>query len=223
MSYLDTGIYTIPAAARLVGVSEAKIRGWISGYHHSRAAPIVVNELGRLGRTVALSFKNLVEAIFIKGFADKGVPVRAIREMAVHAREMLNDEHPFATEVIFKTDKRAIFAELLDKALGDKRLYDLKTKNWAIEEIIRPFLVGAVVYGPRYANAWHPRFDLAPNVIVMPSVAFGQPTIRRVPTRALSDAVRAEGGDIETVARWYKLDIKDVQEAHRFQTSFARH
>lgn len=221
MSYLDTGIYTIPAAARLLGVSQAKIRGWVGGYHHSASAPVVHNEVGRLGRTVALSFKNLIEALFIKGFAEN-FSIQAIRQMATTARELIGDEHPFATKIEFSTAQRTIFAKIV-KVGQEAELVNLRTKNLAMEEILHPLMRNRVQYGAAYANQWHPRPDEAPNVFLAPNVAFGQPVIERVPTRALFDAVNAEGGDYKTVARWYELPVSAVREAHRFQKRLTVH
>ncbi|HUQ12034.1 MAG TPA: hypothetical protein VM146_17085 [Steroidobacteraceae bacterium] len=221
MSYLDTGIYTIPVAARLLGVSQAKVRGWVSGYHHSHSAAVVRNELGVVGHRVALSFKNLIEGLFIKGFSEH-FSIQAIRHMVVQARSLLDDEHPFARHIEFSTDKRSIFAKIV-RAGMEAELVNLRSRNLAMEEIMRPFLTNTVMYGQVYAKQWHPRPDDAPNVFLAPNVAFGQPVIERVPTRALFDAVKAERGDFDTVARWYELPVSAVKEAHSFQKRFAVH
>jgi hypothetical protein len=42
---LSTGIYTVPEAAALIGVTERRIRGWISGYSGTKRAPLIENEL----------------------------------------------------------------------------------------------------------------------------------------------------------------------------------
>lgn len=221
MSYLDTGIYTIPAAARLLGVSQAKVRGWVSGYHHSDSAPIVRNEVGRMGRTIALGFKNLIEGIFIRDFSEF-FSIQAIRQMIVEARNLIQDEHPFATHIEFSTDENSIFARVI-RAGQERELLNLRSRNLAISEVMTPLLKNVVKYGEVYANQWHPRPSEAPNVFVAPNVAFGQPVIHQVPTRALFDAVQAEGGDFKTIARWYELPVDAVKEAHRFQKRLTVH
>lgn len=219
--YLDSGIYTIRDAARLVDISQAKVRGWITGYPSSAAGPIIPSEFDRIDHHIALSFKNLIEALFVKNFADHGVSIQAIRIMADEAKRILDNPHPFATDVLFRTDGKIIFAEILDKAAREVHLYDLKQRNWAIDQIIRPFLRKTVVYGPEgYAMRWFPRKRQAPNVMVTPTHAFGQPVLEKsgVPTETLVDALKAEGGDYERVARWYEVSPNEVREAERFET-----
>lgn len=215
MSYLDTGIYTIPAAARLLSVSEARVRGWVSGHHHSGSPALVKNEISIVGHRVAISFKNLIEALLISRFS-KYISIQGLRQMALVAREEIDDDHPFATKHIeFSTDKKSVFAKIV--RAGIEHTLNLRTRNLALGEIMRPFLIGAVEYGDLHANLWHPRPKQSPNVYITPAVAFGQPVIHNVPTRALFDAVKAEDGDYKTVARWYELPVSAVKEAHRFQ------
>ncbi|MEQ1801793.1 MAG: DUF433 domain-containing protein [Gammaproteobacteria bacterium] len=172
-----------------------------------------------MGWKVTLGFRNLIEALFIKSFADVGFSLHAIRAMAEAARELFSDPHPFARQLTFSHDNRAIFAELVNTT-GEKDLYNLRRRNYAFEPIMRAFLRQPITFeAGGYAKEWYPRKDVAPNVVVTPRVAFGQPVMRRsrVPTRALFDALSAEHGSHRTVAKWYEVSEAEVREAEAFE------
>lgn len=217
-----TGIYTIPQAARLADVSPAKVRGWVTGYPRTRAEPIIENEVGRVSGKVGLGFMNLMEIRFIKKFSRFGVRVRAIRYMAREAREFLQHKHPFATNVIFRTDGRKIFAEA-EKRTGDKALYDLRAKNWAMHEVIVKSLLKGVHYDDRgNPEYWHPMEEIAPLVLVHPRRSFGQPIIEPegIPTATLYKAFEVEG-TYDSVAEWYGINRNHVEQAVRFEMELA--
>jgi uncharacterized protein (DUF433 family) len=220
-SYVEKGVYSISDAARLIDMPQARLRRWVTGDPHGQEVPpLIMSDLRQIGRQVALSFVNLVEALFISRFAAFGVHVRSIRMMAEEAQQFLNTPHPFATDILFKTDGKKIFACVERNNPDDRGLYDLKRHNWAIERVVGPGLKEAVVYGPqKLAHIWYPRRKLAPHVLLNPVAAFGQPVLADsgVPTRALYDAFLAEDKDPAAVASWYDVSLSRVREAVRFE------
>lgn len=72
------------------------------------------------------------------------------------------------------------------------------------------------------AKTWKPSGDF-PSVIVDPRRAFGQPVIgeRPTPTSVLFRQWKAEAGDKNRVAKWYRLEVSDVSEAVEFELSLA--
>lgn len=167
-----------------------------------------------------MSFKNLIEALFIKCFADEGFSIQAIRTMAEEARKFFDDPHPFARDILFKTDGQQIFAEFLNRVTKKTELYNLKRRNWALNEIMQQFLKEPPQYHVNgYARIWYPRQQIAPHVLLNPAYAFGQPVMDEsgIPTRTLFDALRAENGDYKTIARWYEVTEDEVREAERFE------
>lgn len=218
MSNLSGGIYTITQAARLLQVSPTRLRFWVSG-PDLQAGPIVRSELEPIDHQVAISFINLVEVKFIHAFSKYGVKVRSIRCMAEEAKRILQHPHPFATDMIFRTDGQRIFIETAEKT-GDKKLYDLRGKNWGIYSILMEGLKKDLIFGPSgMATGWYPRKSIAPNVVVHPKVAFGQPALEEsgVPSQAIYDAYTADGEDVEGVARWFDIPKRQVVEAVNFQ------
>lgn len=78
------GIYSVAEAARLSGISAAKIRRWVFGYHTGRA----LNSGGQYHPGMwepeygdeeepALSFHDLLEVRFVNAFRQHGVSLHA--------------------------------------------------------------------------------------------------------------------------------------------------
>jgi uncharacterized protein (DUF433 family) len=217
---MEGGLYTVAEASKLLLVSPRRVRGWISGY---KAKPVLQNDVGWLNGSLAFSFANLMEMRFIEFFAGCGVKVASIRAMAAEARNILDHPHPFATNTLFRTDGRAIFAEISAGIDDDAQLYDLRKKNWAMLPIIEQSLFKDTTYDPAGdASSWRPRVDSAPNVIIYPRRSFGQPVLKPsgVPTRTLNEAWAAEG-DIASVAKWYEIPEAHVLEAITFERRLA--
>jgi uncharacterized protein (DUF433 family) len=218
---LDGGIYSIPEAAGLVGSDQSAMRVWVEG-RPGKQLPIIDNQIGRLGRRVAISFTNLMELRFVAFFAKAGVGLREIRSIMNEAKEILEHPHPFATKTVFKTDGRKIVAEIGRK--NGIAIYDLKTTNYEMALVVMDSLKDDVVYDPT-GNAifWRPRPTLAPNVVVHPSYSFGRPILKNsgVPTEALFDAMRAEKS-AKIVAELYEVPERQVYEAVSFESDLRR-
>lgn len=214
---IETGIYTVAEAAALVGETQRKVRGWVEGYE-GRDAALIDNELGWLDGRLAFSFTNLMEIRFVAFFVKAGVTLRHIRSIMKDVKRELRHPHPFATQIVFRTDGKKIVAEI-GRRNGLKDIYDLKSRNFEMRPIVLMSLRDDVEYDPSGAiRLWRPRPKLAPNVILHPKFSFGQPVLResRVPTATLKNAVDAEGS-IAAAADLYEIPVKQVREAYKFE------
>ena len=214
-----SGIYSVSEAAALIGTSRQKIRAWIDGWPKSGAPAIIENDLGWVDDRLAFSFANLMELRFVSVFVKAKVKIHAIRAVMNEVRAELHRPHPFATNIVFRTDGKKIIAETAHRN-GVTRLYDLKSRNFEIGGIVYQTLKEDVIYDPKGdAEAWFPRRGMAPNVIVHPRLAFGRPVLRDtgIPTGAIADAMRAER-HIDTVAELFEISRRRVQEAVAFET-----
>jgi uncharacterized protein (DUF433 family) len=220
---LETGIYTVAEAAYLVRASKQRVRGWVTGYPKTQRAPIIDNELGWVNGRVAFSFTNLMEIRFIAFFERAGIHFWHIRSIMEGVKKELQHPHPFATNIVFRTDGRKIVAEIAEQS-GVKRIFDLRTKNYEMRSVVLDTLREDVIYDVGgVARAWYPRLHTAPNVIVHPRFAFGRPILKesRIPTRTIANAARAERG-VKPVAQWYEIPEKQVREAVNFETSLRK-
>jgi uncharacterized protein (DUF433 family) len=217
LDLIETGIYSVSEAAALVGATERQVRGWVAGYGKGEG-PLIDNELGWIDGRLAFSFTNLMEVRFISFFTKAGVKLRHIRAILNEAKDLLAVPHPFATNVVFKTDGRKILAQIARRN-GIDDLYDLRSHNYEMEPIVFKSLKEDIEYDPTGGiRLWRPRPQTAPHVIVHPKFSFGQPILResRIPTGTLHDAVNAEGS-AAAVADQFDLTVKQVQEAVRFE------
>lgn len=220
-SLLSTGIYSIPQAARLINVHPARLRAWVCGHPGRGIKPLIKRDLPQLDHQIALSFVNLIETRFVAAFAHHGVSVRSIRDMAEEAEQVLGQAHPFARNGMFQTDGHRIYLATA-KRTKDPKMYDLKSRNWAMPTVLKEGLKAGVEFSVSgLADVWYPRKKIAPSVLVSPRVSFGQPVLKGsgVPTIAIYDAVRAEGGHYGNVARWFGLTVDQVKQAEKFEES----
>lgn len=218
---LESGIYSLSDAARLLDVPISKVRVWVNGVGE-RQAPLIQNQLGRVGRTYLISFTNLMELRFIARFAEAGVKLRTIRAVMAQAQELLNRRHPFATNVVFTTDGKNILARILN-ADGKEDIVDLKSKNYQMLEIILDSLKPDVIFDASgEATAWFPRRDTAPNILVHPRFSFGRPILldSHIPTEAIEQSARIEGEEV--TADLYEIPVAQVREAVKFETELRR-
>lgn len=219
---LSSGIYSVAEAAALVEADHNETRVWIEG-RKGLQDPIIDNDLGRIGNKVAVSFTNLMELRFISLFQSAGVRLNEIRAILVEAREQLSHPHPFASRVVFRTDGRKIVTEIARKN-GVKDIYDLKSRNFEMHEIVMSSLVEDVVYDPQgEAISWRPRPQVAPNVIIHPAHSFGQPILVKsfVPTSAIVTAYRAER-NLDIVAEIFEISKAHVREAIKLDKNLRR-
>jgi uncharacterized protein (DUF433 family) len=217
---LNGGFYTVSEAVRLLGLDNAQsVVRWFQSTP-SGAEPVIHREYGKIGREHELSFLDLLEVRFVDHFRRQKISLQALRVAAKNAREALGVSHPFATSnVKFQTDRKQVFLETA-KATGDRLFINLMTNQIEIYEFIEDFLARDLEFDiTGLARAWKPAPNIAPDVIVSPAFAFGQPVIshRRVPTSTLFRAWKAEDGAIDVVSRWHRVTANDVKQAVEFE------
>ena len=217
INLMEAGIYSIPQASWLVGAPQRAVRVWVEG-QHGRQRPIIENQIGRIGRKVAVSFTNLMELRFVHFFVSAGVSLKEIRSILDEVKRTIGHPHPFATKTIFKTDGRKIVAEIARRN-GLSTIYDLRTGNYEMIDIVMESLKSGVAYEVGGdAIYWTPRPIKAPNIIVHPKHSFGKPILKKshIPTDVIARAFEVEG-DAATVSELYEVPEKQVCEAVAFE------
>src|SRR5882724_5383928 len=142
-SLLGVGVYAVPEASRLTGVSAQRIRRWLTGYTFKAAQglhaspPLWQRRIVSEG-SLALSFRDLLEVRFVDAFRRHGVRWKTIRLAAERAAEILHDTHPFSTKK-FKTDGPNIFADIV-QSTGEESLLDLAKSQYEFKQVVEPFL-----------------------------------------------------------------------------------
>src|SRR5687767_9019341 len=120
--FIGRGIYSIPEAAQLIGLSADRVRRWTTGYQWPyrgtrRWSPPIVGHVERDAREASsLSFRDLIEVLHLDHFLREGAKLSRIRKLHSKAKKDLGTEHPFATHR-FRTDGKHILEEVLDQKL----------------------------------------------------------------------------------------------------------
>ena len=225
---IGTGIYSPPEAAALIKAPTAEVRRWAFGYSRRRGGtrihydPLIRTDLPEREGQEALTFMELVELMYIKGFRRAGAPWKLIHEAAAVAARLFQTEHPFAMRKFF-ADPGGIYAELQEAEGGDSLVRMVGHGQHAFQDVVRPYL-GQLEFDPlEVPTRWWP-MGREGRVVVDPQVAFGAPIVAEIgiPTRILAEALNAEleydpARGLERVAWAYKVPPRHVQTAARFE------
>jgi uncharacterized protein (DUF433 family) len=221
---LNTGLYTVPEAARLTRISTGKIRRWIKGYsfrsgksvRHSDA--VWQGEIKPLDNKISLSFRDLLELRFVDAFIRAGVSWRTMRRAHTKAQSELQTTHPFCSNRIF-TDGRSILLRQGEED-SDQTLIDLATDQAEFSRIVERFRKELEFSGNDII--WWP-LGKQRQIVLDPRRNFGQPTVTKsgVPAATLARSVKANSSQ-EIVAKWYEVHPDEVRDAVEFEESLAK-
>ena len=216
------GFYTVQEAARLLNIGNpARVKDWLQGRKNVKSGPVLLRQYQPVGTVQELGFWDLIEVRFVDHFRAHGVSLQALRKAAQTAREVLKQQHPFATsKAMFLTDRKTIFQETAEET-KDKVLLDLVARQHAMYVFFEELLDRSLAFDPAtgLAREWRPRLKEFPNIIVSPRLAYGQPIAApaNVPTARIYDTWKAEGGSYAAVVDWYGIDERLAREAVEFE------
>ena len=129
---VGVGYYTAPEAARLLKTSPRLISRWLGGYSYksvdgapAQAPPLWRPQLPRLGATLEIGFRDLIELRFVLAFLRHDIGLNVIRRCLENARKIVDEERPFSTQK-FRTDGKSIFLESIAELRGSERAPSLR-------------------------------------------------------------------------------------------------
>jgi uncharacterized protein (DUF433 family)/DNA-binding transcriptional MerR regulator len=199
---LGVGIYSFPAAARLVGEKPRKLHYWME----SGLTPPSYKQAR--GQSDVLSFHDLLSLEMVKRIRSFGVTLQKIRLLESELRRYNpSAPRPFALEVFF-TDGVDIWYQLEP---NDQRLVQATGKHRrhvAWRDAVASF-AHEIVYDDGIAVRWHPE----PYVSIDPRVHFGEPVVQGTKVSVTTIAANLKAGTPEQVARWFDLTLDQVQAA----------
>jgi len=227
---LGTGMYPLARAARLVGAELRTVRRWLKGYSWKHgdgrklAGPLWSLQYAddeEFDGEQVLSFQDLLELRTVARFVQQGVSLQVIRTTIEVGREYLGD-YPLHSRR-FVTDGRKIFMQAVERSGDDPKLLDVRRRQFAMDAVIRPSLLDGIEYsGDAHALRWFP-MPKKRLVVLDPQVQFGEPIVAAgcVPTDTLAAAYKAEGENVERVARLYRVKPQEVKAAVAFEHQLA--
>ncbi len=216
---LAAGAYTLPDAARLLGLPAGKLRSWVSGIavdasRHLPAGPFATRSNGR-DRHV--DFYTLIELFTVAELRKAGLSMRTLRENRVELSERFSTPYPFALKGLLTDGHRLI------KELGEQALLELGTGGQsAFEAVLVPFCRQLDFdTASQLAARFFPMGREVP-IVVSPKHAFGRPVVSgtNVTTEAIANLVRG-GESMDDIAHEYELPIEQIDAAWRFENSLA--
>lgn len=230
-TFMGTGLYGLPEAARYLRVPSATLRRWVTGYafaadgdqnERRSSTPVLRRPVVVVEGEMVLTFADLVELQFVSLFRRHGVSLPVIRAAAARAAQLFQTDYPFNVRRL-QTDGRRIFAELdPERVEGVPR-----------ERVVQELKEGQIVLGP-FAEMFYKDLDYDHDVascwwplgkknraVLDPARNFGKPSddVTRVPLYPLYRMVRA-GEPVASVARWYGVDEEAVETALRFESGY---
>lgn len=227
MELVGLGVYTYTEASRLTGINTLDLKRWLHGRQYKKKGEANQRFIEPIWRSKleefdieGLSFHDLLEVRFVKAFRDHGVPLQTIRIAAEHAKDLFDSEYPFTCER-FQTDGRTIFAEAI-RETGETQLLDLRKKQFAFNEVIRPSLYRGIEFDDGLASRWFPG-GRKKDVVLDPEISFGKPIITEygIRTDILYDAYLAEDKNKRLVAAQYDVPLKAINSAIKFEERLA--
>lgn len=220
---LDTGVYSLGQAARLIQVETRAVRRWMCGYRrkhgdgHRQSEPLWQTQLnGADLDEPVIGFRDLMELRLVRAFTEAGVSLHVIKATIEEARDTLHTDYPL-TSRRFLTDGRKIYESAVSEATGDETLVDVRSRQIVFTNVIKPSLYAGIDYDGNIARMWRP--SDSKGIALDPSRQFGTPIVAEVgvPTDTLYEAFLAEGKNSKAVARQYEISAKHVAAAVRFE------
>lgn len=221
VSSFGIGVYSVPEAARMIGMNNQSLYRWLRGYEwkdrDERARisePLWTAQHKITDDGVFLGFRDLVEARVVNALVKKGVSLQTIRLCLDRAQDLIGSEHPLSTK-LFKTDGKGIFLQITEN-VDEPQLINLKTRQGVFNTVVAPSLSG-LEFDEMAARRW--LLNTKKTIVADPLKSFGQPVIDEygITTSALFRAVEAEGS-IEIVANLYEIRKSAVSDAVLYES-----
>jgi uncharacterized protein (DUF433 family) len=215
----DSGVYTVPVAARLLHERPATVERWAFGYQRrGKDYPAaIITDIPPIGDSRVITFLELVELMFVQALLTTGLSWPKVREASRVAAHLLKDErHPFATRRWF-ADPAALYLSLGQEHDEDLLIEVAGHAQVAMEPVLHPYLKQLDFDSRGVARRWFP-MGLEAAVVLDPRRSFGMPiTVSAgVPTDTLA-RLSAAGDTVETIAAWYRMDEAEVDAALRYE------
>lgn len=212
---LSSGAYTLPDAARLLGVPLARLRAWVRGTAQDERCRFPAGEFASRseGRDRHVDFYTLIELFTLAQLREKGLSMRTLRRCREELAERYATPYPFALRGLLTDGRRLL------KELGEDALLELGTGGQsAFEGVVAPFCQRIDFDATSQLAAKYFPLGRDVPVVVSPSHAFGRPVIEgtNLATETIASLIRG-GESIDDVAAEYELSPECIEQAWRFE------
>ena len=214
-------MYTFSEAAHLANVSTTTVKNWLFGYTvKGREAP----PLFPSGNGAMVSFLQMIEIMVAGRFrksalGGRNVPLRAVRDAYLNARELSGIEYPFAHMRLEALGGHIVH---LLRAGGSPDLFQAldAPEQWTLPGLLRETIY-QIEYDQELVARWFPIGKKVP-IVIDPRYSTGQPVIqgRGVTVQAIRKRFNA-GLNIDLIAEDFKMNRVLVETALRYSERVA--
>lgn len=216
--------YTVPEAARFLGVHSSTFSHWARGYevHFPDRRPVakgpIITAFEGRGREPSIPFIGLTEGLVVAAFRKAGVSLQHIRQAVEILNKQIGIAHALASRKLY-TDGASVLYDYAERA-GDEQLTNVVTQQGVFAPVIAEYLQLI----SRDEEGW-PRRIVSPTtsvVVVDPARAFGQPIFVRGAVRVedVLDRIRADER-LADVAADFGVPVEDVEAMVRAELRLA--
>lgn len=214
------GLYTVPEAARLAGMSASTLETWAHGYERApvgrrpvRQGPVITSVEAVDDRRV-IPFVGLVEATVVQAFRRTRLPMQRIRRALEVLAAQGELEHALASRKLY-SDGAAVLYDYSRRHPDDpiKLLTVVSSGQRVFHEVIEEYLK-RITFGDDWATELVVPVTDRPLLRVRPGVAGGEPLF--IHGGAPLEAVRsrsAAGESSQSIAADYDVPVDDIDEA----------
>jgi uncharacterized protein (DUF433 family) len=214
----QTPLYTVPEAARFLGVPATSFGNWARGYRvtfrHRR--PIggrpIITALEAPRNYPSIPFIGLAEGFVVLAFRRAGVSLQHIRKAVAVLERDVGLEHALASQRLF-TDGASVLYDYAEDEQDEELLTHVVTQQRVLADVVRDYLQ-RISYG---SDGWPERLvspaTARPVVAVDPKRGFGQPIFIRGGVRVEDVLDRWRAGEaLREVADDFGVPPEDVED-----------
>lgn len=227
LKLMDLGVYSVPTAARMASLATGRtvpaswVRRWLWGQKYKvdgetrTSQPLWEPELPILHDRKVLSFRDLIEVMFVAAFRHRGISLQSIRRILDKATLLIADPYPL-TSPAFKTHYKVIVADALSST--DARIvFELESGQQVLGFEFENLRKGIDLSSILGAYKWWP-LGRDRQVVVDPTRRFGEAIVagKGVPTAVLNNTYIAEGS-YDAVEYWYGVSPQEARDAVEYQ------
>ena len=200
--------YQVQDAARYADVTTQTVRNWQRETGETGAA------IAARASRAALSYLQLQELAIVSAMRQQGISLQKIRLAREYLSTMFTLEFPFSNKQV-KTDGQDILMEFKTELGGALRLLVANQGGQLVWREIIGERFNEFEYEKNLAVRWRVG-GMRSGVVIDPRISYGAPSVKGVPTWALSGRYNA-GEAIEDVAEDFLISQNDVRKALAFE------
>ena len=201
--------YQVSDAARYAAITAQTVRNW------QRASADGYRAIADRSARASLSWMQLQELAIVAAMRARGVKLYKIRLARDYLGSVFKLEFPFSDERVKTDGQDVLMEETSELGKETKRLLVASRGGQYVWADLIGYRFEEFDFEKQLAVRWniHGRKS---RVVIDPRIAFGAPSVRGVPTWAISGRFKA-GETIEDVAEDFLIDKDDVLKALQFE------